>query len=158
LVIVALVTLWSYWKRVQNENGTINHLRCKTAKFSWWIVTNLVLSSSIWLLSLAVSIISILPCEKIGSFPFGILTYHVNLSVDIITVIETLFVAVSRVNVGNVGKLECLFIVVGIISGVLGLANSSLITAGESQGYAHFSVGFVIWGVGSLCREWSFWF
>ncbi len=81
-----------------------------------------------------------------------------NLSVDIITVIETLFVAVSRVNVGNVGKLECLFIVVGIISGVLGLANSSLITAGESQGYAHFSVGFVIWGVGSLCREWSFWF
>lgn len=81
---------------------------------------------------------------------------HLNLGTDIATAAEAA-VCLFRFGIGVMNAWDIICSVGSVVVAALGLASSACAVAGLTGGYAHFSVGWVMWAVGTVFREWFFW-
>jgi hypothetical protein len=153
--VLALLIPYTYFKR--NEGASLHNLSQRTTDWSVWTLANLTLSHVLWVSSLGTCIISTCECDRIGAAAFVVIASHMNLICDIGTVLEALCCGLIRLIIGSMSVYDWVCLIMGLIVGVMGMASSACSVGGQRDGFAHFAVGWVMWAVGTLCREWGFW-
>jgi len=154
---------WTYCLRVTRVYH--HNLRLKDSRqtgVKWYLVAYFITSHICWIISGVSSFVSIRSCNHYDPRVYVLLAYHMNIASDIIAVWECLWVlglAMSPIFIpGDVKPVAFVQMVVSLLSGVVGLSNSSYCMGGGSGAFSHFSVGLAMFIVASLSREWNYFY
>jgi hypothetical protein len=141
------------------RDGTVVNLARSTTTWYFSVYYYFVASHMLWMASLAACVFSTFSCAQLGPYTYLYTSLHLNLATDIATTTEAIVCFLFRVIfIGEMSKWDKICGVGSIVVAVLGMASSACAVGGQTGGYAHFSVGWVMWAVGTVFREWSFWF